>query len=85
MRREPIPGWIRSSHSAIATRISAALCGDVGGFGAGASIDWQALATVDYAPTPGTDVHLGFRALKFEYSAEKEHFNTHTCTARFSP
>jgi len=62
---------------ALGDGFSATFYGDVGGFGAGASIDWQAIATVDYAPTPSTDIHLGFRALNFDYSAEKAKFNVH--------
>ncbi|HVM79638.1 MAG TPA: hypothetical protein VMU06_11495 [Stellaceae bacterium] len=62
---------------ALGDGFSATFYGDVGGFGAGAKIDWQAVATLDYASTPKTDIHLGFRALNFDYSAEKAKFNVH--------
>jgi hypothetical protein len=56
---------------------SATLYGDVGGFGTGANIDWQGVATVAFAVNPGTDVHLGFRSLNFDYTRPKAGFNVH--------
>ena len=43
--------------------------GDVGGFGVGAHVDWQAIGTVDYAPNPWLNLHLGYRSLNFNYQA----------------
>jgi hypothetical protein len=43
--------------------------GDVGGFGVGAHSDWQVLGTIDYAPSPWIDLHLGYRSLNFNYTA----------------
>jgi hypothetical protein len=43
--------------------------GDVGGFGVGAHTDWQVIGTVDYAPHPSLDLHLGYRSLNFNYQA----------------
>jgi hypothetical protein len=43
--------------------------GDVGGFGVGAHVDWQVLGTVDYAPNPWLNLHLGYRSLNFNYQA----------------
>jgi hypothetical protein len=43
--------------------------GDVGGFGVGAHVDWQVIGTVDYAPNPWLNLHLGYRSLNFSYSA----------------
>src|SRR6266850_7035981 len=43
--------------------------GDVGGFGVGAHIDWQVIGTVDYAPNPWLNLHLGYRSLNFNYQA----------------
>jgi hypothetical protein len=43
--------------------------GDVGGFGVGAHSDWQLLGTIDYAPKPWLDLHLGYRSLNFDYTA----------------
>jgi hypothetical protein len=43
--------------------------GDLGGFGVGAHIDWQLIGTVDYAPNPWLNLHLGYRSLNFNYQA----------------
>jgi hypothetical protein len=43
--------------------------GDFGGFGVGAHVDWQVLGTIDYAPNPWLNLHLGYRSLNFTYSA----------------
>jgi hypothetical protein len=43
--------------------------GDVGGFGVGAHSDWQVFGTIDYAPKPWFDLHLGYRSLNFNYTA----------------
>jgi hypothetical protein len=43
--------------------------GDVGGFGVGAHVDWQLIGTVDYAPNPWLNLHLGYRSLNFNYQA----------------
>lgn len=50
---------------------------DVGGFGAGADVDWQLMATLDYAWKPGLDLHAGFRTLNFNYSAPRAAFDVH--------
>jgi hypothetical protein len=46
----------------------ATVCGDVGGFGVGADIDWQVLGTIDYAANSWIDLHAGSCNLKFNYS-----------------
>jgi hypothetical protein len=51
--------------------------GDVGGFGIGAHIDWQILATIDYALQPATDLHVGFRSLNFNYAGARAGFDVH--------
>ena len=43
--------------------------GDVCGFGVGAHVDWQVIGTVDYAPNPWLNLHLGYRSLNFNYQA----------------
>jgi hypothetical protein len=48
---------------------SATAYADVGGFGAGANIDWQAIATLDYAIRPGAELHAGFRSLNLDIGA----------------
>ena len=45
--------------------------GDVGGFGAGANIDWQVMGTVDYALKSWLDVQLGFRSLNVDYDLRR--------------
>jgi hypothetical protein len=53
--------------------------GDLGGFGVGAHIDWQLIGTVDYAPNPWLNLHLGYRSLNFNYQASGSNlgFNVH--------
>jgi hypothetical protein len=41
--------------------------GDLGGFDAGAHVDWQLIGTVDYTPTPWINLRLGYRSLNFNY------------------
>ncbi|HEY1415887.1 MAG TPA: hypothetical protein VGF42_08380 [Caulobacteraceae bacterium] len=50
--------------------------GDVGGFGAGAQIDWQLIATLDYKRQNWPPLHFGFRALNFDYHGPIAHFST---------
>ena len=40
--------------------------GDVGGFGVGAHLDWQLMATIDYTVDAGVVLHAGFRSLNFD-------------------
>lgn len=54
-------------HREFGNGFGATAYGDVGGFGVGAHIDWQVVATVDYAVKPGIDMHAGFRSLNFNY------------------
>ena len=58
---------------------SATAYGDIGGFGLGAHTDWQLIGTVDYALNSWIDLHLGFRSLNFNYSADLGNlgFNVH--------
>jgi hypothetical protein len=53
--------------------------GDVGGFGVGAHIDWQAIGTIDYALNSWINLHLGYRSLNFNYDASNSNlgFNVH--------
>jgi hypothetical protein len=50
--------------------------GDVGGFGAGAQIDWQVIATLDYKRQNWPPLHFGFRTLNFDYHGPIAHFST---------
>jgi hypothetical protein len=56
---------------------SATLYGDVGGFGAGANVDWQVVGTIDYALKPGIDLHAGIRSLNFNYDAARANLALH--------
>jgi hypothetical protein len=58
-------------HRDLGNGFGATVYGDVGGFGAGAHIDWQALATIDYAVKDWIDLHAGFRDMGFNYSLER--------------
>lgn len=53
--------------------------GDLGGFGVGAHTDWQVVGTIDYALNSWIDLHLGYRSLNFDYTAELRSvgFNVH--------
>jgi hypothetical protein len=53
--------------------------GDVGGFDLGAHTDWQLIGTIDYAPNPWLNLHVGYRSLNFDYTASRFAigFNTH--------
>lgn len=44
--------------------------GDVGGFGVAAHSDWQVIGTVDYRLKNWATMHVGYRSLNFDYSAE---------------
>src|ERR1700738_844738 len=48
--------------------------------GAGAHVDWQVTGTVDYAPNPWLNLHLGYRSLNFNYQASDRNlgFDAHT-------
>jgi hypothetical protein len=52
-------------HRELGNGFGATVDGDIGGFGLGAHVDWQAAATIDYALKPGLDMHAGFRSLNF--------------------
>jgi hypothetical protein len=56
-------------HDDIGNGFSATAYGDVGGFGAGAHIDWQVVGTIDYAYNSWIDFHGGLRSLNFSYGA----------------
>lgn len=52
--------------------------GDIGGFGVGAHVDWQAIGTLDYALAPWAALRLGYRSLNFNYTAaDSIGFNVH--------
>ena len=50
-------------HRDLGNGFGATVYGDLGGFGVGAHVDWQVLGTIDYAASPGIDLHAGFRSL----------------------
>jgi len=56
---------------------SATAYGDIGGFGLGAHIDWQAVATLDYALNSWVDLHGGFRSLNFSFGGSRADFRQH--------
>ena len=58
-------------HRELGNRFAATFYGDLGGFGVGAHFDWQLLATIDYAITPGANLHAGFRSLNFSYGGPR--------------
>lgn len=52
----------------IADNWSATLYGDVGGFGAGSQLTWQALATVDWRVRENISASIGYRWIYIDYS-----------------
>jgi hypothetical protein len=62
-------------HRDLGNGFGATVYGDVGGFGIAANVDWQAVATVDYAWKSWIDLHGGFRALGFDYSLPRAGLN----------
>jgi hypothetical protein len=62
-------------HRDLGDGFSATAYGDIGG--GGASLDWQAVATLDYAVQSAIDLHVGFRALNFNQSDTLAGFNVH--------
>jgi hypothetical protein len=62
-------------HRDLGNGFSATAYGDVGGFGAGAHIDWQLLGTIDYAVNSQIELHGGFRSLNFSYGAPRANFS----------
>jgi hypothetical protein len=66
-------------HRDLGNGFSLTAYGDFGGFGVGAHTDWQVLGTVDYTPSPWVNLHLGYRSLNFDYSADNSNlgFNVH--------
>ncbi len=66
-------------HLDLANGFGLSAYGDVGGFGVAAHSDWQLIGTVDYAPTPWLNLHLGYRSLNFNYQASDSDlgFNVH--------
>jgi hypothetical protein len=62
-------------HRDLGDGFGATVYGDVGGFGLAANVDWQAVATVDYAWKSWIDLHAGFRGLGFDYSLPRAGVN----------
>jgi hypothetical protein len=62
-------------HRELGDGFSATAYGDIGG--GGASLDWQAVATLDYVVQPGFDLHGGFRAMGFNQSGALSSFSVH--------
>jgi hypothetical protein len=62
-------------HAELGNGFGATAYGDIGG--GGASLDWQAIATLDYQVQPGFDVHAGFRTMNFNQSGSLSSFNVH--------
>jgi hypothetical protein len=59
----------RRCHRKLGNGFGLTAYGDVGGFGVGVHVDWQVIGTVDYAPNPWLNLHLGYRSLNLNYQA----------------
>lgn len=62
-------------HRDLGNGYSMTASGDIGGFGLGAHLDWQLVATVDYAVNSSIELHGGFRTLNVNYGASRADFN----------
>lgn len=62
-------------HRDLGNGFGATAYGDVGGFGAGAHIDWQLVGTIDYAVNSAFELHGGIRSLNFNYGGARAEFN----------
>jgi len=74
-------------HRELGNGFGATIYGDIGA--GGAAIDWQVLATLDYAFRSSIfrsaiDLHAGIRSLNFDYTAERARFNVHMYGPIFS-
>lgn len=56
-------------------RLGLTLYADIGGFGVGSEITWQALGTIDFAATPWLDLRVGYRYLAVEYRGDRARLN----------
>ena len=45
--------------------------GDIGGFGVGSDLTWQAIGTLDYAVNDRLELRAGYRALSVDYEDGK--------------
>lgn len=64
-------------HRDLGNSFGATAYADVGGFGAGANVDWQIIALIDYTVASWLDLHAGFRTLNFDYDGPRANFNVH--------
>ena len=62
---DPIVG--ARAHINFSERFSATVYGDIGGFGAGAKLDWQVFGTLNYALTKHWTASAGYRYLAVDY------------------
>lgn len=84
-----LPGFSRSSslswadplllaryHIALSDRWGLTVYGDVGGFGVGSDLTWQAMGTIDYHWNDWLVFHAGYRHLQIDYKAKILRSNT---------
>lgn len=64
-------------HRDLGNGFGATAYADVGGFGAGANVDWQLVGLIDYTVASWLDLHAGFRTLNFSYDGPLAKFNAH--------
>ncbi len=64
-------------HRELGNGFGATASADVGGFGLGAQIDWQILATLDYRFNSWIDLHGGIRSLNYTYRGARAEFTEH--------
>ena len=64
-------------HKDLGNGYSVTAYGDIGGFGAGAHLDWQLVGTIDYALNSSIDLHGGFRSLNVNIGGSRADFDVH--------
>jgi hypothetical protein len=71
------PLLVARYHHELGNGFGATAYADVGGFGAGANIDWQLIGTIDYRVKSWADLHVGFRSLNANYDFQRANVNFH--------
>jgi hypothetical protein len=71
---DPVAG--ARAHFHLTDEFSILAQGDIGGFGAGSDLSWQALATVNYSFDNSFTVSAGYKILSIDYASDGHVFDT---------
>jgi hypothetical protein len=64
-------------HAGLGGPWAATFSADVGGFDAGAHVDWQLIGTIDYTAASWLELRGGFRSLNVDYGGSRADFDLH--------